>query len=183
MISKQLLIRLWSFRDAPRTFRALFPDAKSPDWIANVPKSLLAEAEAYLLRWQQLYPIRSVELADGKYCSLGSAREKQSRFDRPYGCLTCRPTLVAAKSEKGLACGFRSNAPVLTRRILGRAKTGLCARSISTAAVFVSLLRLLYLLSQQQRCVLLGRLTSVAIRRSNWSLLARWCAQKKAMQR
>jgi hypothetical protein len=74
-VAKKPVIRMWSFRNAPPPFRALFPEGKSPDWVVHVPRSLLPESEAYLLRWQQSSPVRSVELPDGGVVHWGASRE------------------------------------------------------------------------------------------------------------
>jgi hypothetical protein len=75
MASKRYPIRIWSFRYAPRDLRALFSDGKSPDWVVHVPKTFLPQAESCLLRWQRLYPVRSVEFPDGSAVYWGAPRK------------------------------------------------------------------------------------------------------------
>jgi hypothetical protein len=69
------LIREWFYRSAPVRFRELFPEGRDPDWLVHVPKRFVRSAESLLLRWRPIYPVRSVQLADGSFVYFGAPSE------------------------------------------------------------------------------------------------------------
>ena len=78
MRSNSVRVREWPFPSAPRRLRKVFPEGRSTDWLVHVPKGITGQAESLLLRWRQLYPVRSVRLSDGSTVYWGAPSEAVS---------------------------------------------------------------------------------------------------------
>jgi hypothetical protein len=73
---------MWRFSQAPLEFRELFPEAADTDWVAHVPQSQRQALEPMLLRWSEVYPIRSAELPDQSTVYCGAPRQALDRLTK-----------------------------------------------------------------------------------------------------
>lgn len=60
----------WACREAPPDLRRLFPESGKNAWLVQVPAEERDATEPYILRWQPVHSVRSVELSDQSvvYC-------------------------------------------------------------------------------------------------------------------
>jgi PilZ domain-containing protein len=68
-------VSIWSFHLAPPDFRELFSEGGDADWVVYVPPAQRRIVEPSLLRWRDVYPVRSVELTDRSVVYCGAPRE------------------------------------------------------------------------------------------------------------
>ena len=66
-------ILIWQFSRAPHSLRALFPEGRDFDWLAQVPVSFDGDVSRWLdERWDMLYsPVEHRLLDDGRVIYLG----------------------------------------------------------------------------------------------------------------
>jgi hypothetical protein len=68
-------VSIWSYHQAPPEYQKSFPDSGPHDWVVYVPQSEREVLEPSLLRWRDVYPVRSAELPDCSVVYCGAPRE------------------------------------------------------------------------------------------------------------
>jgi hypothetical protein len=68
-------VSIWSFHQAPPEFRESFPESGPHDWVVYVPLAERPIMEPSLLRWRDVYPVRSTELPDQSAVFCGAPSE------------------------------------------------------------------------------------------------------------
>lgn len=74
-LRRQIMIRIWKFRDAPQSLRDLYPGGTDSTWVLEVPASLSSEVEV-LFAQNQVGQVQRHDLPTGTIVFFGELAPK-----------------------------------------------------------------------------------------------------------